>query len=69
MKGVRKMKWILKNKNHNTYLKYYKRIKLKHYVADINDASIFTKTEAKRMLEKFKHPENWEIVPSDKKEN
>lgn len=56
------MKWILKNKNHNTYLKYYKRIKLKHYVVDINDATIFNTTEVKQMLNRFKHPENWEMV-------
>ena len=56
------MKWILKNKNYGTYLKYLKRIRFKHYVVNIEEATIFNTTEAKRMLTKFKHPENWEKV-------
>lgn len=62
------MKCVLKNKNYNTYLKYYKKIKFKHYVVDINDATIFNKTEAKEMLKKFRHPENWEIIETNRKE-
>ena len=60
------MKCVLKNKNYNTYLKYYKKIKFKHYVTDIQDATIFNKTEAKQMLLKFKHPENWDIIETNK---
>ena len=56
------MKYILRNKNYGTYLNYLKRIRFKHYVASKEEATIFNTTEAKRMLSKFKHPENWEIV-------
>ena len=63
------MKCVLKNINHNTYLKYFKKIRLKHYVLNIDDATVFNKTEAKAMLGRFKHPENWEIIEINKKEN
>lgn len=61
------MKCVLRNKNYGTYLKYLKKIRFKHYVLDINEATIYTKTEARQMLETFKHPENWEIIPQNKK--
>ena len=63
------MKCVLHHKNFKTYLKYFKKLRLKHYVLDINEATVFTKTEAKRMLEKFKHPENWEIIQINKMED
>jgi len=63
------MKCVLKNINNNTYLKYFKSIRFKHYVLNIDDATIFNKTDAKKMIERFKHPENWEIIEINKKEN
>lgn len=62
------MKCVLKNKNHNTYLEYFKKLRFKHYVVDIKEATVFNKTEARKMLERFKHPENWEIIEINKKE-
>ena len=56
------MKCILHHKNFNVYLKYFKRIRLKHYVMDSKEATVFNKTDAKKMLETFKHSENWEII-------
>lgn len=56
------MKYVLKNKNTNMYLKYIKSIRFKHYVIMKNEATIFNTTEVKKMISKFKHPENWEIV-------
>lgn len=56
------MNYVLKNKNHNTYLRYIKRLNFKHYVINQDEATVFDKTEAKKMLKKFKHPENWELI-------
>ena len=54
--------YILKHKNNRVYLKYFKNIQFKHYVSDYQEATNFTKSEAKRILGKYKHPENWEII-------
>lgn len=56
------MNCVLRNKNYKTYVKYYKKIKFKHYVPTKEEATVFNKTEATKMLSKFKHPENWEII-------
>ena len=56
------MKCVLKNKNYNTYLKYIKRLRLKRYILNIDEATLYTKTEANKMIKKFKHPENWEVI-------
>lgn len=63
------MKCVLHHKNLKVYLKYFKKIKFKHYVANIKEATVFNKTDAKKMLERFKHSENWEIIEINKKEN
>lgn len=55
-------KYIIKHKKNKVYLKYYKDIKFKHYVLDSNEATEFTKTEAKRIINQYKHSENWEII-------
>jgi len=56
------MKYILRNKNTKCYLKYLKRIRFKHYTLDKEEATVFNTTEVKKMLNKFKHPENWEVI-------
>jgi hypothetical protein len=56
------MGYILKNKNYGTYLKYIKSIRYKHYVLDRAEATIYDLTQAKAMKNRFKHPENWEII-------
>ena len=61
------MHCVLKHINYKTYLKYFKNIKFKHYVVDINEPTVFNKTEARRMLATFKHPENWEIIQINRK--
>jgi hypothetical protein len=60
--GGRIMKYVLRNKNTKTYLKYLKTIRWKHYVLNRDEATVLNATEVKRMLKTFKHPENWEIV-------
>ena len=56
------MKYVLKNKNTKMYLKYLKAIRFKHYVINKEEATVLNTTEVKAMLNKFKHPENWEII-------
>lgn len=56
------MKYILKHKKNEVYLKYIKSIDYKHYVADVMDATLFDKKNVNIMLKKFKNPNNWEIL-------
>lgn len=56
------MKYILRNKNTEMFLKLYKDIDFKHYVLDIEDATRFTYRQAYNLKKKYKHPENWEII-------
>ena len=56
-----------KNINHlqevNAYLKYYTEINLKHIVFRREEATKFeTEKRAKEMINKFKFPDNWEVV-------
>lgn len=55
--------YVMKHKKNKVYLKYFKRDKFKHYVADINDATFFKeRKEVKAILKTYKHPENWDIL-------
>lgn len=57
------MIYILKNKNTGVLLKYFKKIDFKHYVFTFEEATHFrTLKAAKQMKNKYKHPENWEII-------
>ncbi len=58
--------YLLNNKNTGCYLRYLKDLEYRHYVLDSKDATKFTIFEAKKMLKKFKHPENWVIVRAKK---
>ncbi len=53
------MKYILKNINYGTYLKY--KAGTKRYPIYKDEATRFTKKEVEEMRNKFKHPENWEV--------
>lgn len=56
------MKYVLRNKNYGTYLKYLKDIRYKHYILNKYEATVYTLSEANKMLKRFKHPENWELI-------
>ena len=57
------MKYLIKHKKNNVFLKYISFIKLNHYVCDCEDATLFeNKRIATKRIEKFKHPENWELI-------
>lgn len=56
------MKYILRNKNTECYLKEFKKIRLNHYTINKEEATIYNTTEVKTKLSKFKHPENWEVI-------
>lgn len=56
-------RFILKNINTHTYLNYMKNIDFRHYTCDATEATRFcSRSECNKMLKKFKHPENWEII-------
>lgn len=55
--------YVLKHIKNKVYLKYYKKDKFKHYVRDINDATIFKDLkDAKEVLNTFRYPTNWNIL-------
>lgn len=54
--------YLIKHKKNKVYLKYFRNIKYKHYVLDCNEATGFTKSEANKIIKKYKYPENWELV-------
>ena len=54
--------YLIKHKKNRVYLKYFRNIKYKHYVLDCNEATGFTKSEANKIIKKYKYPENWELV-------
>ena len=57
------MKYILRHKINKVYLQYVKDLDWDHYVCDSTEATEYTnKRSVKCRLNKFKHPENWEIV-------
>lgn len=50
-------------KQDNMFLKYYSDIDYIHCVFTIDEATHFeSRDRAKRMINRFKHPEFWEIV-------
>ena len=55
------MEYVILNKNTKVYVKYYTNINFNHFVVDISEATRFTYKKAKQHVNKFKHPENWEI--------
>ena len=54
--------YFLNHKDTKMFLRYIKENNQKHYVRDIEDASVFTIKQAKAWIKKFKHPENWVII-------
>ena len=54
------MKYLLRNKNYGTYLKC--KNKTKRYLLYKEEATRFTKKKAEDMKNKFKHPENWDLI-------
>ena len=57
------MKYILRHKKYKTYYCFDNEDKYKHYSVDGTKAYKFNRvSSANKILSKFKHPENWEIV-------
>lgn len=58
--------YVIKHKENKNYYKFNITRKIKHFVLDINEAKKFTnKQNAKRKLNTFTHPENYEIIKID----
>lgn len=61
------MEYVIKHKNagifenQDVYLKRFGNIGLNHYVVDINEATKFDRRNGRAMLDKLRHPENWEL--------
>lgn len=61
------MKYIIRNKTYDTYLKNVIHKKLEHYTIAENEAKQFNKKELDEFLNNFKNPENiFEIIEIDK---
>lgn len=61
------MKYIIRNKTYNTYLKNVIHKKLGHYTCAENEAKLFNKKELDEFLGNFKNPENiFEIIEINK---
>lgn len=54
------MKYILKNKNYKTFLRYFNGSK--HFTVYKDQATRFNKKEVEKELSKLKHPENWTVI-------
>lgn len=55
-----KYKYILRHKKNNVYLQFVKRLNFNHYTS-YEEATRFDYNQARYRLNKFKHPENWEL--------
>lgn len=62
-------KYIIKHikadflKGSSMYLNYNEKDEWRHYVLDVEQATRFEgKSKARKVLKKFNHPENWDIV-------
>ena len=54
--------WVIRSKNWGNY--YHSTIskKNRHFVRDITEAKRMDKRRAKKILDGFNHPENYELI-------
>lgn len=56
------MKYVIRSIKYNTYYKSKILKDMFHFVTDINEAKLFNKPNAVKLLKTFKRPDNYELI-------